>query len=114
MPSNSAAFGLLSLLDWVVVAAYTGCLVVLGLLMSRRRLAPVDYFLASRATRWPVIGLALLASNMSSTALVGLAGGAYAIGISVYDYEWTATVILVFFCLFLLPFVIQSRTFTIP
>jgi SSS family solute:Na+ symporter len=114
MPSNSAAFGLLSLLDWVVVAAYTGCLVVLGLLMSRRRLAPVDYFLASRATRWPVIGLALLASNMSSTALVGLAGGAYAIGISVYDYEWSAVVILAFFCLFLLPSIIRSQIYTMP
>ena len=69
---------LLGVLDWVVVAAYAGGLVVLGLLMSRRYLGPVDYFLASRATHWPVIGLALLATNMSSTALVGLAGGAYA------------------------------------
>ena len=85
-----------------------------GLLMSRRRIAPVDYFLASRATRWPVIGLALLASNMSSTALVGLAGGAYAIGISVYDYEWSAIVILVFFCIFLLPSIIRSQTYTMP
>src|ERR1700676_2569712 len=115
MPSNSvSSFGLLGLLDWVVVAAYAGGLIVLGLLMSRRHIAPVDYFLASRATNWPVIGLALLASNMSSTALVGLAGGAYAMGISVYDYEWTAAVILVFFCLFLLPFVIRSGTFTMP
>ena len=89
-------------------------LVVLGLLMTRRHFAPVDFFLASRATQWPVIGLALLASNMSSTALVGLAGGAYAMGISVYDYEWSATVILVFFCIFLLPFVIRSGTYTMP
>jgi SSS family solute:Na+ symporter len=56
----------------------------------------------------------MLAANMSSTALVGLAGGAYAIGISVYDYEWAATAILVFFCVFLLPFVIRSQTFTMP
>src|SRR6202046_4385364 len=114
MPSNSGAFSLLGLLDWVVVAVYAGGLLVLGLLMSRRRIAPVDYFLASRATRWPVIGLALLASNMSSTALVGLAGGAYAIGISVYDYEWSAVVILVFFCLFLLPSIIRSQIYTMP
>jgi SSS family solute:Na+ symporter len=106
--------GLLGLLDWLVVGAYVGGLVLLGLLMSRRQVGPVDYFLASRATRWPVIGLALLASNMSSTALVGLAGGAYAMGISVYDYEWTANVVLVFFCLFLLPYVIRSQTFTMP
>ena len=105
---------LLSVLDWAVVAAYIGGLIVLGLMMSRRHFAPVDFFLASRATHWPVIGLALLASNMSSTALVGLAGGAYAMGISVYDYEWTAVVILIFFCLYLLPFVIRSGIYTMP
>src|ERR1700726_5079375 len=115
MPSNSISpFGLLGLLDWAVVAAYAGGLIVLGLLLSRRHFAPVDFFLASRATQWPVIGLALLASNMSSTALVGLAGGAYAMGISVYDYEWSAVVILVFFCLFLLPSIIRSQTYTMP
>ena len=43
-----------------------------------------------------------------------MAGGAYALGISVYDYEWTAAVILVFFCLYLLPFVIRSGTYTMP
>src|ERR1700733_12185207 len=114
MPLHPAATGLLGLLDWVVVATYAGGLIVLGLLMSRRRIAPVDYFLASRATNWPVIGLALLASNMSSTALVGLAGGAYAMGVAVYNYEWSAIVILVFFCLFLLPSIIRSQTYTMP
>lgn len=113
MPTDAAA-PLLTALDWAVVAGYVGGLVVLGLLMSRRHIAPVDYFLASRATQWPVIGLALFASNLSSTALVGLAGGAYAMGIAVYDYEWSAAVILVFFCIFLLPFVIRSGTFTMP
>src|SRR5580704_3332479 len=100
---TGSASVLLSVLDWTVVAVYVRGLVVLGLLLSRRHFGPADYFLASRATQWPVIGLALLASNMSSTALVGLAGGAYAVGISVYNYEWSAVVILVFFCLFLLP-----------
>jgi solute:Na+ symporter, SSS family len=113
MPSNSPV-GLLGVIDWLVVGVYTSGLIVLGLLMSRRRVGPADYFLASRATLWPVIGLALLASNMSSTALVGLAGGAYAMGISVYDYEWSAIVILVFFCLFLLPSIIRSQCYTMP
>jgi SSS family solute:Na+ symporter len=114
MPSTTASFGVLQLLDWVVVSIYAGGLLLLGVLVSRRRIGPVDYFLASRASRWPVIGLALLASNMSSTALVGLAGGAYAMGISVYDYEWSAVVILVFFCLYLLPSIIRSQTYTMP
>jgi solute:Na+ symporter, SSS family len=108
------ARGQLTLLDWLVVAGYSGGLIMLGLALSRRRIGPVDYFLASRSTKWPVLGLALLASNMSSTALVGLAGGAYALGISVYDYEWSAIVILLFFCFFLLPSIIRSQTYTMP
>ena len=70
MPGSGAAAAL-SVVDWMVVIAYIGGLVILGLLLTRRHFAPVDYFLASRATQWPTIGLALLASNMSSTALVG-------------------------------------------
>ena len=86
MPGHSAS-GLLGVIDWVVVATYAVGLMVLGLLMSRRRIGPADYFLASRASHWPVIGLALLASNMSSTTLINLTGGAYAMNISVYDYK---------------------------
>jgi SSS family solute:Na+ symporter len=105
---------LLSRLDWLVVAGYAGGLLALGLLVSRHQSRPVDYFLASRAARWPAIGLALLATNMSATALVGLAGGAYAIGISVYDYEWSAIPILVFFCVFMVPMIVRSQTYTMP
>jgi SSS family solute:Na+ symporter len=100
--------------DTLVVAVYIPALVVLGAWVSRRQLHPEDYFLASRGSRWPAIGLALLASNISSTALIGLAGAAYATGISVYDYEWSAAVVLVFFCVFLLPFVLSSRVYTMP
>jgi SSS family solute:Na+ symporter len=100
--------------DSALVAAYVTGLVGLGAWASRRQAHAEDYFLASRASRWPAIGLALLASNISSTALIGLAGAAYATGISVYDYEWTAAVVLVFFCIFLLPFVLQSRVYTMP
>jgi SSS family solute:Na+ symporter len=104
----------LALIDWLVIALYAIGLVVLGLAVSRRHARPEDYFLASRASGWMSIGLALLASNISSTALVGLAGAAYAIGISVYDYEWMACVVLVFFCIFLLPFILSSRVYTMP
>ena len=104
----------LATIDWLVIALYAIGLVVLGLTVSRRHARPEDYFLASRASGWLSIGLALLASNISSTALVGLAGAAYAIGVSVYDYEWMACVVLVFFCIFLLPFILSSRVYTMP
>src|ERR1039458_7276325 len=97
--------GVLGNWDWLVVAGYGGLLgmrlvagygallVIVGVSTSRRHPRAEDYFLSSRASHWGAIGLALLASNISSSALIGLAGAAYATGISVYDYEWTAAVI---------------------
>lgn len=106
--------GTLSLIDWIEVIGYASALVILAVVLARGRLRSVDYFLASRATRWPVVGLALIASNISATALVGLAGGAYLVGISVFDYEWTASVVLVFFAMFVVPPLLASRVFTVP
>ena len=106
--------GALSHWDWLVVASYGALLLIVGFSTARRHARAEDYFLASRASRWPLIGMSLLSSNISSTALIGLAGAAYATGISVYDYEWSAAVILVIFCLFLLPFVLRSRVYTMP
>ncbi len=104
----------LSVLDMTIIAVYAIGIIVIGLLVSRRNPSAEDYFLASRSTTWPVIGLALLASNISSTTLVGLAGAAYTIGISVYNYEWMASVVLAFFCVFFLPFLLRSQVYTLP
>ena len=100
--------------NWLVVIAYVTVLVAYGVLSSRRHASPEDYFLASRSAGWPTIGLALIASNISSTALVGLAGAAYALGISAYNYEWVGAAVLVFFCVFLLPQLLASRVYTMP
>jgi SSS family solute:Na+ symporter len=105
---------LLHTIDWAVVTLYAFGIVGLGLYVSRKRLRPEDFFLASRNSTWPIIGLALLASNISSTTLIGLAGAAYAVGISVYNYEWMAGVVLAFFCVFLLPFILKSQVYTMP
>jgi solute:Na+ symporter, SSS family len=104
----------LSVIDWIEVCSYAGALIALIVVLTRGRLRSVDYFLASRATRWPVVGLALIASNISATALVGLSGGAYSVGISVFDYEWTATPVLVFFAIVVVPPLLASRAFTVP
>ena len=110
----SDGFGQLSGLDAAIIGLYLVAIVVLGLYASRQSTTATDYFLAARSSTWPTIGLALLASNISSTTLIGLAGAAYATGIAVYNYEWMASVVLVFFCLFLLPVILRSQVYTMP
>ena len=101
-------------IDWCAVGIYLTAIIAYGVLLSRKRQGVGDYFLASRGSRWPTIGLALLASNISSTTLIGLSGAAYAFGIAVYDYEWMAGVVLAFFCVFFLPYLLRSQVFTMP
>ncbi len=104
----------MALVDWCAVCIYLAAIITYGVLVSRRRQGVNDYFLASRGSAWPTIGLALLASNISSTTLIGLSGAAYAFGIAVYDYEWMAGVVLAFFCVFFLPYLLRSQVFTMP
>ncbi len=100
--------------DAAMAIAYVAALVALGMVLSRRKASADDYFLASHSAGWPTIGLSLVASNISPTALIGITGSAYAIGISVYNYEWMATVVLVGFGAIFLPMVLRSGVYTIP
>ncbi len=101
-------------LDWIIVIGYMVGIILLGLVASRGQTDAKDYFLASRSATWPTIGLALIGSNISATTLIGLAGAAYTIGISVFNYEWMATVILAIYCVFVLPAVLRSQVYTMP
>ncbi|MEL7452802.1 MAG: sodium:solute symporter [Pseudomonadota bacterium] len=104
----------LGALDLSIVALYFLGMIALGVFLSTRSKGAEDYFLAGRGMTWPFIGLSLFASNISSTTLVGLSGDAYATGISVYNYEWMAAVILVVFAIIFLPIILRRQVFTMP
>ncbi len=101
-------------IDITILVAYFLFVMGLGIYLGRKYKDAEDYFLAGRSMIWPFIGLSLFASNISSTTLIGLAGEAYGTGISVFNYEWMAAVVLVFFAIFILPFVLRSGVYTMP
>ncbi len=104
----------LATIDYVMVVLYVIFIVWLGFYFARRNKSEDDYFLAGRSLTWWLIGFSLLASNMSSSSLLGMTGEAYSRGIAVYNYEWMAAVILIFFVIFFLPFYLKTRIFTMP
>jgi SSS family solute:Na+ symporter len=63
---------------------------------------------------WPIVGIALFSANISSSTLIGLAGDAYKTNMHVYNYEWFAVVVLIFFAIFFLPFYLKSGVYTMP
>lgn len=104
----------LATIDLVIVAAYIVFILGLGFWVGRGKKDTEEYFLGGRGAIWPIVGFALVAANFSGTHYIGLAGAGYAEGISVWNYEWVATIVLVFFAFFILPFYIRSRVSTVP
>jgi len=103
----------LSTLDLTIMAFYLIGIVIYGLMVGKQKNSE-DYFLGGRSLRWPVVGISLFAANISSSTLIGLAGAAYLLDMTVYNYEWYAVVVLVFFAIFFLPFYLKSGVYTMP
>ena len=105
----------LSALDIAVFVAFFGVVIGVSMYKSRREETGEDFFLASRGLFWPLIGLSLIAANISTEHFVGMAGqGAGIAGLAVASYEWIAAITLVFVALFFLPKFLKSGIFTIP
>ncbi len=103
----------LSGLDIGIMLTYAVLIIGYGIYHGKRD-SSEDYFLAGRGMTWPIVGIALFSANISSSTLIGLAGDAYKTNIHVYNYEWFAVVVLIFFAIFFLPFYIKSGVYTMP
>lgn len=103
-PLDIASFvGFLALVFAVSIAA-----------SRKKRVDTEDYFLAGRELSWWLIGVSLIASNISTEHFVGLSGRGYAIGLAIASYEWMAAVTMVLVALFFLPRFLRAGIFTMP
>lgn len=74
-----------------------------------------DYFLAGRGLTWWLIGVSLIAANISAEQFVGMSGQAASyLGIAIASYEWMAAVTLVFVAFAFLPYFLKTGIYTIP
>lgn len=76
--------------------------------------ASSEYFLAGKTLRWPMIGLALFATNISCVHLVSLAQSGFDTGLLNGNFEWMAAFTLILLALFFVPFYIRSGVATLP
>lgn len=75
--------------------------------------SPTDYFLANRNLGWWVIGASILASNVGSEHIVGLAGSAANSGTVLGHYELHSWIVLLLGWVFV-PFYMRSNVYTMP
>ncbi len=103
-------------LDLLIILIYLVGIVALGCWagMRRKESKGSDYFLAGKSLSWPMIGLALFATNISTIHLVSFAQNGYTSGLVYGNYEWMAAFTLVILSLFFAPFYLRSQVATLP
>jgi len=105
----------LSVLDIGLFLAFFIVVIGTSMYKSRKEETGEDFFLAGRGLHWPLIGLSLIAANISTEHFVGMSGqGAGIAGMAIASYEWMASITLVFVALFFLPKFLKSGIYTIP
>ena len=107
--------GTLNLIDAIITVLYLIGILVVGILSVKlKKMTSDGYFLAERGLKWPMIGAALFASNISTIHLVGLAASGYNEGLVWGNFEWLAAVTLILLGLVFAPFYFKSRISTLP
>ncbi len=117
-PTSHPARGItIDSVDLVVIVVYLIGIVALGCmagLLRRKDAGGSAYFLAGKTLTWPVIGLALFSTNISTIHLVSLAQEGYVNGLAYGNFEWMAAFTLIALSLFFAPFYIRSNVATLP
>lgn len=104
----------LGIIDWAVVGVYFLLIGGISIWSIRKNKdSPTDYFLANRNLGWFVIGASILASNVGSEHIVGLAGTGAKSGLAMGHYELHSWIVLMLGWVFV-PFYMRSKVFTMP
>ncbi|MBO9203596.1 MULTISPECIES: sodium:solute symporter [Niastella] len=100
--------------DWLFVGLYLAVIAAISIWsIKKAKDSPSDYFLANRNLGWFVIGASILASNVGSEHIVGLAGTAASSGVVMGHYELHSWIILTLGWVFV-PFYMRSMVYTMP
>lgn len=103
----------MSLIDGIILLGLIALFLTIGIFGQTKTDSTADYFLAGRKLRWHQIGFSLFATNFSASALIGITGAAYAIGIAIYNYEWVGIIAMILFALVMVRVIRGSRVYTI-
>jgi len=115
---------MLNILDYGILIGYVLMIISVGCgaaWMQKRKAArqgrPQDdgaYFLAAHTLKWPIIGLSLFSTNISTLHIIGLAEQGFKTGLAYANFELAAIFTLVILAVFFVPFYLRSNVTTLP
>jgi SSS family solute:Na+ symporter len=105
----------LNAFDIAVFVAFIGVVVAVSMFKSRRERTSEEYFLAGRGLTWPLIGLSIVAANISTEQFVGMSGqGAGSVGLAVSNWQLFGSIGIVLIAFTLLPRFLKAGIYTMP
>ncbi len=115
---------MLNYLDFGILIGYVLLVITVGCgaawLQKRKRENRGDaqsdgaYFLAARTLKWPIIGLSLFSTNISTVHIVALCEEGYRSGLAYANFELAAIFTLVILAVFFVPFYLRAHVTTLP
>jgi len=102
----------MQLVDWLVVIAYIGWIVIDGLRRSKGTDKVDGYFLANRSLPWWAVGLSVMATQMSAVTIVGTTGLGYLSGLRFVQFYFGLPLAMVILSLTVVPFFTRARVYT--
>lgn len=104
-----------SAIDVAVIVAFYLLVLGFSLIKSRGSRESTEYFLGGRALPWWLIGISVVAANLSTEQFVGMAGQAAGdVGLAVSGWQLTGTVGIVLVAFFFLPRFLKAGIYTMP
>jgi Na+/proline symporter len=100
------------LLDWLIVILFLGWMIWDGLRRVRDSRKVEGYFLAGRSLPWWVVGLSVMATQLSAITIVGTTGQGYATGLRFIQFYFGLPIAMVLLSMTLVPFFHRARVFT--
>jgi solute:Na+ symporter, SSS family len=99
-------------LDWLVLVAYVGWIIIDGLRRSKGTDKVDGYLLANRSLPWWAVGLSVMATQMSAVTIVGTTGLAYTTGLRFIQNYFPLPLAMVILSLTVVPFFTRARVYT--
>lgn len=102
-------------IDIGIVIVYLIGVLAFGVWIGRRENPDrAGFFLGGKNFTWPLIGMSLFATHISSIQFVGQPGLAYSIGMAAASPQLTGVICIAISAMFFIPVYLRTRIFTIP
>jgi SSS family transporter len=99
-------------LDWFVIVAYLVWVVGDGLRQARLSKNVEGYLVASRSLPWWLVGISVMATQLSAITMVGTTGQGYANGMRFLQYYFALPLAMIVLSVTLVPFFHRANVFT--